>query len=81
MTGLDSSRPLLRRTVLTPLRPPALFREDTLRFSPELRHGFDLALGATITSASGDSFANGDVEESSGTSDVTIMLAVEVGDR
>jgi len=81
MTGLASSRPLLLRTVLAPLRPPALFLDETLRFSPELREGFDRAFGATITSASGDSFANGDAEGNSGTSDVTMILAVEVGDR
>jgi hypothetical protein len=67
--------------VLAPLRAPALFLDETLRFSPELREGFDLALGATMTSASGDSLANGELEGSSGTSDVTMILAVDVGDR
>jgi hypothetical protein len=53
----------------------------TLRFSPEARDGFDLDLGATITSASGESFANGEEEGGSGTREVTIIFAVEVGER
>ncbi len=80
--GLRSStRPLLRRTVLAPLLPPALFLDDTLRFSPGLRGGFDLVFGATITSASGDSFANGELGGGAGTREVTMIFAVEVGEK
>jgi hypothetical protein len=53
----------------------------TLRFSPEVRDGFDLDFGATITSASGDNFANSEEEGSSGTREVIIIFAVEVGER
>lgn len=38
-------------------------------------------LGATITSASGAIFANGAVDGRLGESDVTMMFAVDVGDK
>ena len=81
MEGRGSSRPLFLRTVLAPLLPPALLLDVTLRFSPVARDGFDLDLGATITSASGESFANGEEEGGSGTREVIIIFAVEVGER
>lgn len=37
--------------------------------------------GATMTSASGASFAKGCVADATGDNDVTTMLAVDVGDR
>ena len=80
----SSSRVLLRRTVLPPLLAPTLFLEAlvTLRFSRvEFREGLDLVLGATMTSASGAILAKGWEEARGGTSEVTIIFAVEVGDR
>ena len=81
---LESDRPLLGRTVLDPLLPPALFRlfPEALRVSPrELLPVFDLTFGATMTSASGAIFANGDVFEGRGVREVTTILAVDVGER
>jgi hypothetical protein len=70
--------------VLPPLLAPTLFLEAlvTLRFSRvELLEGLDLGLGATITSASVAILANGWEEGKGGTSEVTLIFAVEVGDR
>jgi hypothetical protein len=79
--GRGSSLPLLRRTVLAPLLPPALFLDAVLRFSPDVRGGFDLDFGATITSASGANFANWEFDGGAGINDVTVIFAVEVGDK
>ena len=70
--------------MLAPLLPPALLRLTLvmLRFSVALlREDLGRDLGATITSASGAIFAKGDDEGGIGVRDVTIMFAVDVGDR
>jgi hypothetical protein len=70
--------------VLAPLLPPVLFLPTlvTLRFSfPLLRDDLTRVFGATITSASGDIFAKGDVEGGAGVREVTIIVAVDVGER
>ncbi len=70
--------------MLAPLLPPALLRLALvmLRFSVGLlRDDLGRVLGATTTSASGAILAKGHDEGGLGASDVTIMFAVEVGDR
>lgn len=53
-----------------------------LRFSPLLAlPDFGRTFGATMTSASGEILAKGDVEGGTGVREVTVMFAVEVGER
>lgn len=81
---LESDRLLFGRTVLEVLRPPALLLllPAALRLSArEPLPAFDRTLGATMTSASGAIFANGDAVGGAGVREVTMILAVDVGER
>jgi len=68
------------RTVLPALRAPVLL----LLLPPALRGAFAVfarVFGATMTSASGEIFANGEVFDGAGVSEVTTTFAVDVGER
>ena len=81
----SSCPPGLLRTALIVLRPPSLLRLvlATLRVSFPLLclATCCLVFGATMTSASGDIFTNACVLAGAGVSEVTSILAVEVGVR
>jgi hypothetical protein len=67
-----------------PLRPAALLRLMLAILPVSLRlerASLALAFGATMTSASGDNFRNGVSEPAGGAREVTVILAVEVGER
>ena len=68
--------------MLAPLRPPALFLLAELRFSRiELDLSRARSFGATMISASGEIFTNGEFEGGGGATETTITFTVEVGDR
>lgn len=70
--------------MLAPLRPPVLLWPALailLLCVPSAFTGRARVFGATMTSALGESFANGIVDGCGGTRALTIMFAVEVGER
>src|SRR5690242_4593285 len=78
-----SSRALRRRTVLAALLPLFLEAAPTLRLSrfAELLSDLWRVLGATMTSASGEILTKSEAAGGAGATEVTMMLAVVVGDR
>ena len=70
--------------LLKPLRPPALLRLALAMLLLCVRSAFaerGRSFGATITSASGDSLTNCTVDGCGGVRELTMMFAVEVGER
>lgn len=81
---LDSLRWLLLEAEPGELIPPTLLRLVLAILWLVVRSFGGIracVLGATITSASGAIFANGAVDGRLGESDLTMMFAVDVGDR